>query len=196
MSVPNLEKIYFGDKIIDNVYGFDRTLYTATQPVPLPSYFVDFEDGTKGSYGTGSVTLNGISWSITEALIGSLASDLFFDTKSLRIRSRNLSTNPTESFDATMTQDLTTGVSKISFYYGRFGTDTSQPATYIEYSTDQGSTWTTVDTIAAGNYPSTLTLREITGLNISGNVRVRFRSDMASNQTRRFNIDNITITGI
>jgi len=196
MSVPNLEKIYFGDKIISNVYGFDRTLYTITtiQPVPPLIYFTDFEGGGKGAYATASVALSGITWSITEGLIGSLAADLKFDSWSLRVRSRD--NGGTIPFDATMTVDLTGGLSKISFYYGRYGTDTSQPATYTEYSTNQGSTWTTVDTIAAGNYPSTLTLREITGLNISGNVRVRFRSDLASNQTRRFNIDNLTITGI
>ena len=170
-------------------YRLDVSLYedfqTAGGGAAGSIYTVDFENETKGSYAPGDVDLNGISWNLDEATIGKLANDRFNGLYSVRVRS-----NETENSSGmlSMNADTNMGLSSITFYYAKYGTD-ADTAGRVDYSTNSGSTWTsagTFDVISA-----TLTLFTATNLNVSGDVRIRIVK--TSGTTARYNIDDITL---
>jgi len=147
------------------------------------SYTTGFEDGTKGPYGSGSVTLNGISWNMTDALIGTDASDFKVGSKSARLRGYSSSV-------IAMLADTTGGMGTISFQHRRYGTDT-QIEWIVEYSTNGGSVWTEAGRFTAGGTAETFT----TSVNSAANGRVRIRANNTGTGTnRRTNIDEFSIT--
>ncbi|TVQ93864.1 MAG: hypothetical protein EA393_01670 [Bacteroidetes bacterium] len=152
-------------------------------------YIVDFEGPgeTKGSYATDTVNLNGLEWELTEALIGTSINDKKNGNRSMRMRRSG-----DDAGTAKMLENKTNGVGTISFLYARYGSDTGQPNLFVEYSSDDGSTW-----IQAGetitDFPDELTLWS-EKMNIPGNVIIRFRTDLNGTNQSRFNIDDIILT--
>ncbi len=166
-------------------------------PFHLPAqstYSTDFEDGSKSSYTSGTETLNGISWTLSQALIGdsppSIDDGFVFDryngSKALRIRYRSSGEQGVVSMNADVP-----GIARVSFKYARFGTDAS-PVLRVEYSTNSGSSW-----IQAGSDITTAGVTTLTewshDLNITGNVRIRIRAISGTN-SRRANIDDLAFT--
>ena len=148
-------------------------------------YNVDFESSTKASYGSGTVTLNGLQWNMTEALIGTDAADFKNGTKSVRFRGYATSS-------MTMLENKANGAGVVSFLYRRYGTDAQQPFA-LEFSSDSGLTWYQVGenfTAPASNDVQTFS-RE---LNVPGNVRIRIVCKGTGTSNRRLNIDDLSIT--
>ncbi len=152
-------------------------------------YEVDFEGTgeTKIGYASGSVTLSGISWNMTEALIGTDAADYKYGLRSARLRGYSTSV-------MTMLANKSDGAGTISFSYWRYGTD-GQVTWRVDYSTNDGGSWTQAGstfTAPANNNEQTFTAT----INASGNVRIRIIHDSGGNTStnRRLNIDNITIS--
>lgn len=149
-------------------------------------YAVDFEEASKGSYAAGDVDLNGLSWNLNEALIGTTAgSDRFNGTKSARVRS-NETANSTGVMS--MNDDTNMGLSSITLLHAKYGTDAAT-AGRVDYSTNGGASW-----ISAGTFDVTstnLTLFSATNLNVAGNVRVRVAK--TSGTTARYNVDDIVL---
>jgi hypothetical protein len=157
------------------------------------SLVVDFEgaDENKQAYASNNIFLSGMEWNLDNALIQGDARDMKFGQRSARLRHQ-------DDLAATMTmlQDKSNGIGTLSFYYARanFTGDrlTVAPVFIIEYSVDQGENWTqTGDNIDLEGVDD-LTLYS-QAVNISGDIRIRFRSISGSNG-RRFNIDNILMT--
>lgn len=151
-------------------------------------YTVDFEgDGeTKTAYASGTVNLSGLDWNMTEALIGTEASDWKNGLRSARMRGYGASI-------MTMLENKTNGAGVISFSYRRYGTD-SQVDWKVEYSTNDGTDWTQVGEIFTAPASNDVQLFSET-LNITGNVRIRIkRGTESGTSNRRLNIDDITIT--
>jgi len=143
------------------------------------------EGVSKTSYTSGTVTHNGVSWTLQQALIGdSPGFDRYNGTKAWRIRYRT-SGNQGE---ISMNQDVT-GIDSITFLYAQFGSDPTTPVLRVEYSTNSGSTWT-----QAGSDITTLGVTTLTRwshyLNVSGSVRIRIRAISGGNG-RRANIDDL-----
>lgn len=152
-------------------------------------YVVDFEGAgeTKGSYASGTVNLSGLDWDLTEVLIGgSESADWKNGARSARLRGYGTSA-------MTMLEDKSDGVGSISFLYRRYGTD-AQVDWKVEYSIDEGVTWTQVgDDFTAPASDEVQTFSET--LNIFGNVRFRIkRATQTGTNNRRLNIDDIVIT--
>ncbi len=148
------------------------------------SYLVDFEGTgeTKTGYASGSVTLSGISWNLTDALIGTAAEDYKAGTRSARLRGYGTSV-------ISMLADKTGGIGMISFNHRRYGTDT-QIEWIVEYSINAGSTW-----IEAGRFTPGATVATFSStINASGSGRMRIRSNTTGTSDRRANIDNISIS--
>ena len=151
-------------------------------------YFVNFEgtNETKTAYASGNVTLSGLSWNMTEALIGNLANDWKNGTRSARLRGYGTSA-------MTMLENKTNGLGTLSFYYRRYSTE-AQVDWKVEYSIDNGSSWTQIGstfTAPASDTPSLFSEQ----VNVSGNVRIRIKRATESGTTdRRLNIDDITLT--
>ena len=84
-----------------------------------------------------------------------------------------------------MSEDVTDGASKVTFYAANYGTDAA-PTMQVQYSTDGGSTWTTAGSCSPGSTWQQYTFN----LNVTGNVRFKFNQTAGS----RLNIDDIAIT--
>ncbi len=188
MIITNSDKIYFGDKVIDKVYNQNQVLYTSGPP-PILDYFVDFETSTpatKTAYNSGDVTLNGISWNMTQVLIGTAADDYKEGTRSARLRGWSASI-------MSMLADKTDGIGEIFFKYRRYGSDATQIPWLVDYSLDSGSNWTN-----AGTFTADATVRTFSATvnQVSNNVRVRIRANTTlADGNRRANVDDILITG-
>lgn len=84
-----------------------------------------------------------------------------------------------------MSEDVTGGASKLTFYAAKYGSD-ANPTMKILYSTNGGSTWTEMATCAING-----TWQQYSyDLNVTGNVRFKFQQTAGV----RLNIDDIAIT--
>ena len=86
----------------------------------------------------------------------------------------------------TMAEDVTDGASKVSFYAAKWSTSEAAPTLQLQYSTNGGSTWTTVGTCS----PTVSWQQFIFNLNVTGNVRFKIVQTAGA----RLNIDDIAIT--
>jgi endonuclease I len=145
-------------------------------------YETDFEDGSKGSYAIGTVTLSGKTWTMSEALIGSLDNDQFNGTKGSRLKVGYLKTEFTVS-----------NLSKISFYQGRYLGD--DPNSFdLDISLD-GATWVTIDDNVSADVFSLYefelsdTVYSNNGLSADGAYYIRINHSSGE----RLNVDDIKI---
>ena len=174
--------------------GVDDQYVTCSGTVcegPDHRYFVDFEgEGeVKTTYDAGIVTLSGLQWEMTEALIGTEAEDWKDGTRSARLRGYGTSA-------MTMKEDKTGGAFCISFDYRRFDAPNDDVTSWVvEYSTDQGNTWTP----CALTFTPANTVRTYYAYpNTTRNIRVQIRPEVQDQSTeeRRVNIDNFQITDL
>jgi subtilisin-like proprotein convertase family protein len=150
------------------------------------SYIADFEDTSKGSYATGAITNNGVVWTLNDAVVGTAAgSDRFNGLKSARIRSNETA----NAGMLTMNADTNMGLSAITLYHARYGSDGSSTGR-VDYSVNGGANWTSAGTFVASE--TNLTLFTATNLNVTGNVRVRVVKT-AGGASQRMNVDDITL---
>lgn len=175
-----------GEFLNDSNPGNDWKGFFRVVNDPGVVFKMDGTGETKTVYTAGNVTLSAINWFMEEALIGTIAGDKLNGERSLRIRR-----NGTTPGIAEMQDDLTTGIGKIGFNYARYGTEINQPELFVEYSID-GGTWTQAGA-SITTFPDQLTWWE-EELNLSGNVRVRFRTNTDGTNQRRISIDDIIIT--
>jgi hypothetical protein len=150
-------------------------------------YLVDFEGAgeTKAGYASGNVSLSGINWNLTEALIGTATNDFKNGSRSLRLRGYPASA-------ATMQGDKANGLGVLSFEYRRFGTD-AQVTWQAQYSDDAGVSWNNI----GSTFTASATVQTFTEtVNVTGNVRIRFihSSGGVAGTDRRINIDDISLT--
>lgn len=159
----------------------ETVLISVTEAGGATNYIVDFEGAgeTKEAFASGTVTLSGKDWNLTDALIGTLANDRKNGLRAARVRN---------SGTLTMLADITGGVGVVSFAYGSYGTD-SATALALDYSTDGGSVWANAGTVTVSS--STL---ETYSTNISQNGDVRLRIRKTSGGSQRANVDDIMTT--
>ncbi|WP_276975034.1 choice-of-anchor D domain-containing protein, partial [Flavobacterium filum] len=169
-----------------NVFKFVVLLFCLSGFTLSAQYTTGFEDATKTGYASGSVTLSGITWNMTEALIGDTTTDWKVGTKSARMRGYAASA-------ITMTQNKTNGMGVLSFQYRRYGTD-AQVTWRVEYSTNDGGSWTQVGSDFTA--PATDVVQTFSEtVNITGNVRVRIKKAVETGASNnRLNIDAFSIT--
>ena len=146
-------------------------------------YRTGFESpAAKGSYTSAVITIDGLSWTLSEALIGNLANDKKNGLQSARVRS---------SGALTMNADTNMGLSSITFLYGGYGSDVAT-AGRVDTSTDAGATWQSAGTFSVVS-GSALTSFAATNLNVAGNVRVRIVKTDGGGTSTRFNIDDLAL---
>jgi endonuclease G len=139
-----------------------------------------FETGTKTAYAAADVTLGSGVWNLSDALIGTLSTDVKSGAQSGRIRN---------SGRITMRFDRTTGAGTVTIHHASFSSDASGTWGLFS-STNGGSTFTQVGTSRSttGGAFSTATFT----VNVAGTIRFEIRKlDGGSN---RINIDDISIT--
>lgn len=176
--------------------NFDPGVPPPVDPGTGGDYFVDFEQNgeDKPSYSSGNVQLNGISWNLSNALIGGQTGDMKFGLFSARLR-RQTATSA-ENAALIMLQDKTQGLGVVSFFYARslFTNDRSgvSPTFVVEYSLNQGQSWTQVGEVINLAGVDQLTLFS-EAIDTEQNGRIRIRT-LSGDDGKRFNIDNISIS--
>jgi len=173
---------------------FDPGVLPPVDPGQEGDYFVDFEGLIKSSYATGNVDLNGITWEMANALAGAQTSDIKFGDVAARLR-RQVSASA-DAAALTMLQDKEEGLGVVSFFYSRslFSGDRAgnSPSFVVEYSVNQGQTWTQTGPTVDLNGVDQLT-QFSTEIATEQNGRIRIRT-ISGDDGKRFNIDNISIS--
>ncbi len=139
----------------------------------------NFESGFKSAYAGGTVSFGGGNWYFTDALTGTLSSDLKNGNQSVRMVSNAV---------ITMNYDLPEGAKSLSLQYGKFGRD-KQTSFQVYYSSDSGNSWQTLgnEILVKKSFLETATF----SLNVVGNIRFEIRKTDGSNE--RLNIDDIVV---
>ena len=145
-------------------------------PILGDSIMEDWEGCPTGGYWTDIVAGHTWTWDFNNA-------GIFADNVSRGQQSCRLGKTSTSSI--TMREDVTGGVSAISFWVASFGSDVDVTLN-VDFSTDQGATWTTLDAVTAS--PGIL---QHYILEIPIEDPVRFR--LAQTAGVRANIDDIVI---
>lgn len=147
-------------------------------PPAVYSITEDFENTpAKGAYASAVVKMPTGSWTLDDALIGSLAADLKNGLKSVRLKTGKITMN----FDVN-------GMTMLYIKHGKYGTDAATTWKLMA-STDGGATFTQLGTdIVEDN--STLKLDSFV---VSTTGKIRFQIQKES--TTRINIDDISFKG-
>jgi hypothetical protein len=165
-------------KAVDPETRFEGMVTTTTSTLAA-STTENFETGTKTSYAAGDVTLTTGVWTLTDALIGNLSTDVKNGTQSARVRN---------SGSLSMKFDHAGGASTVTVLHAKFGTDASS-SWQLWYSTNGGSTYTqagsTVTTSSSALMQASFTL------NVSGNIRFQVRK--TDGTANRVNFDDFII---
>lgn len=157
--------------------GANVTLYAQWALNP----WEDFETGTKTGYAAGDVNCTAGSWNLSDALLGTSASDRKSGAQSVRIQNAGT---------LSMNFDIPTGLATVTVAHAIYGSDASS-TWRLEASTDSGATWGAFTSSTVTTSSTTLS-NQIFTVNLSGNVR--FRIVKLSGGGARLNIDNIYIT--
>ena len=130
-----------------------------------------------GSYANKNVQGHAFTWYFTDA-------GIWDDTH----RNDELSCRfgKTAASSIEMTEDLTDGVSKVTFYAAKWSSSEDTPTLQVQYSTNGGSTWTTVGSCS----PDATWQKYSFTMNVTGRVRFKFLQTAGA----RFNVDDIAIT--
>ncbi|MFF2890230.1 Ig domain protein group 2 domain protein [Paenibacillus sp. NPDC057967] len=167
-------------KIVVSGVSGKRLNFDQFQIVPLPAEVLleTFENGVKGAYAAGTITLDSGSWTFDNALIGDLTTDRKAGAKSARLRAAG---------SIAMNFDIAGGVKSVKVQHANFGSDTG--ATWkLQKSVNGGVTWTD----AGGPYVSSSALAEQTvSVNESGSVR--FKIVAGGTSGKRLNLDQFII---
>ncbi|MDD2240378.1 MAG: thrombospondin type 3 repeat-containing protein [Kiritimatiellae bacterium] len=147
-------------------------------PYEPHTWVVDFEGASKGTYPYGVAEINGRSWGLDNALIGSLAGDLLNDTKSLRIKAPG---------ELVLQGPLTNGIESLTFVYGPYVGDGETTIT-AEYNAGAG--WVQITSVSTLGITSLTT--NTTAVDVPGPVD--FRLTCTGTTDNRANVDDIAIT--
>jgi len=173
-----------------------RTAFPTPPPTTTPTptetpvdYFTNFDGPgeTKTGYASGTVTLSGIQWNMTEALIGTEAGEVISAPRSGRLRGYSTSIMTTLG-------DKIDGIGTISFNYRRYNSTDTQNNWIVDYSVNSGIDWTQAGTFTANNTNTVQTFTAIIN-QVSNNVRIRIRANGGAATNRRVDVDDILITG-
>lgn len=165
------------------LWGCEDDLPIDTEPeLELLSGFPEgFEAGSKSSYEAATLVLGSGAWSLDNALIGTSASDLKSDLKSVRIKEQGY---------LTMLFDINVPIEKVSLEVGVYGTD-GTVSYEIWFSSDAGSSWETL------SGPLTTDATQLTPLELNttipaGEVRFQIRNTSFT-PNRRLNVDDFSL---
>ncbi len=153
-----------------------------TTIVSWGQYSTGFESNIKPSYTAGDATFNGVTWNMSDALVGNLANDAKAGSWSVRMRNTG---------NITMQTSVAGGIGTFTLKYGKYNGDSNTSSFKVEYSTNDGGSWTQMGSEVTG--VSSTTLQTFTAtLNISGSVRVRVLKTAGG--SNRLNIDDVSWT--
>ncbi len=172
-------------KLHNSTPGYNVIYVDCSGSVVPTRYLIDFEGAgeVKTDYDYGTVYLGGRLWGMTDVLIET-------DTNYVieGARSANLKGSGTSAM--TMLEDKPNGAGEVKFQYCSYGND-DQTSWIVEYSIDQGESWTQAGTSFTPEAAVNTFSAEI---NTSRSVRICIKEATGSGTSvRRALIDNIEI---
>jgi endonuclease G len=153
---------------------------TTAQVASAATLVEGFEGVSKTSYAAANVTLTSGTWNLSDALIGSLSTDVFNGTQAARMRN---------SGTITMGFDRATGAGTVTIHHATYGSDANGTWGLFE-SQNGGSTWTQVGT-SRSTTPSSFSTATFT-VNLAGTIRFQIRK--TDGGTNRIDVDDVSIT--
>lgn len=150
-------------------------------PVPiLYTITEDFESATKETYATANLNFSTGSWTLDNALIGTLPADRKNGNKSIRMKTGTLIMN----FDMN-------GVNTLYITHAKYGKDAASTWKVL-YSTDRGLSYAQLGRDVYENKTKLVT----DSFKLDVNSRVRFKiQNTGSTASARINLDDITFKG-
>lgn len=144
----------------------------------LTGFTETFESGSKGSYAGGNIDLvSSGSWYLEDALLGSLANDRKYGSKSVRIRNNG---------SATMNFNMDNGASAVLIRHAVYGNNGPSDWRLIA-SYDDGTSWYYVGATVT---TSSTTLNTVK-FEVNDTESVRYGIQKISGGSNRINIDNV-----
>ncbi len=169
---------------------------TADAQIAYP-YVLDFESGTttpsaKAYNLSDTIVANGVKWTMPGVYLGSmLANDFKNGSNAGRVRSID-NTTPVSNAVMTMHNDLPLGADSLTFYAAKYGTDANAKL-IIQYSINQGTSWTSIDTLEVTNgFASPIQYKY--DVSVTSPIRFRIIKDVTTNPTARINLDDFKVT--
>ena len=128
--------------VASNAYGTTTNTHAVavTEYVPLGSYVLDFEDGTKTAYAAADVELHGVTWTLDNVVIGTSSNDHRNGARAARF---NYSAAGAMTSKTPVTE---TGVGEITFSSATYGNYQTGAVLRVEVSPDAAS-WVTIGTV-------------------------------------------------
>jgi hypothetical protein len=158
----------------------------------FPESFEAPEASVKSSYnsGTNIVALGTGNWYLLQAILGNTpVSDKFNAPGKQAIRMQQ---NLTTSGYVQMNFDVAEGASKVTVFYGRYGTD-AKSSFRLEYSINGGTTWVTTGSNIT-DMPDKGVKQAVWVVNLTGPVRFRINKlGTGTSNNGRLNLDDFTI---
>lgn len=158
----------------------------------FPESFETPDASAKSSYnsGTNIIALGTGNWYLLQAILGNTAaSDKFNVPGKQAIRMQQ---NLTTSGFVQMNFDVTEGASKVTVFYGRYGTD-AKSSFRLEYSLNGGTTWVTTGSTMT-DMPDKGMKQAVWVVNLTGPVRFRINKlGTGTSNNGRLNLDGFTI---
>lgn len=139
-----------------------------------------FEANQTGSYTATTVVGDAGTWQLSNAGVYTDAANSYQGARSLRLGSSATSS-------ASMAEDKSGGAADISFFGRTWSSSDGTASIQVQYSTDNGLTWTTAGTASLS---STSYTKYTYIINKAGDIRIRFKQTAG----KRALIDNVTIT--
>ncbi|MBR4188936.1 MAG: lamin tail domain-containing protein [Kiritimatiellae bacterium] len=151
------------------------------------TFFLDFENVSKAYYPpTVTFTNSGRVWTLSpETIIGKTDKDKRIGAQAMRTR-----TNAT----LTLAGPLTNGLHILSFFFGRYGSNTGTPNILVEASTNDCATWETYASVPTAKAAG-LTNVVLVGLGIPDGAHFRLRTD-GGTSSKQLDIDNILLVSM
>jgi predicted RNA-binding protein with TRAM domain len=175
-GLSNGTTYYF--RVLANNAGGSSEWSAISASISTQTVFENFETGSKGSYTSGDVNCTSGSWNFNNALIGTSASDRKYGSQSARIQSTGV---------LSMNFDVTNGISSLTVYHARYGTDPN--VTWkLEVSNNSGSSWDAYVSSDVTTSSTTLTAQSF-NIDLCGTLRFRIVKLTGT----RLNIDDIVL---
>lgn len=157
----------------------------------FPESFESPDASVKSSYniGTNIIQLGTGDWYLFQAILGNTpGSDRYNVPGKQGVRMQQ---NLTSAAYLQMNSDVPEGASKVSVFYGRYGTD-ARSTFRLEASTNGGTTWTAVGSTV--NVPADKLKRQaVWTVNYTGPVRFRLAKGTGTSNNGRANFDDFAI---
>ncbi len=183
MTFSENYRVFSSYLVLEDSLGTLEYYYSSNLYFPDEMIEIGFEDATKNSYTSGSVTLSGHSWTLNDALIGTSATDKKIDYRSLRMQASGYI-----SSDFVFPE----GIENIHFLYARYGTDAACTL-YLQYALESDPlTWLNV---MDGENPLSIDVSNTTFLpaNISLNITDAVYFRIIKSGGNRVNIDSLIV---